>query len=34
MSNSIRIMLVEDHPEYREIVGLALEKEPDLELTG
>lgn len=29
-----RVMLVEDHPEYREIVGLALEKETDLELTS
>ena len=27
-------MMVEDHPEYREIVGLALSKEPDMELTS
>ncbi len=26
-------MLVEDHPEYREVVELALDKEPDLELS-
>lgn len=34
MTHKIRIMLVEDHPEYREIVGLALGREPDLELTS
>lgn len=27
-------MMVEDHPEYREIVELALSKEPDMELTS
>lgn len=27
-------MMVEDHPEYREIVELALGREPDMELTG
>ncbi len=34
MSNKIKIMMVEDHPEFREIVELALEKETDLELTS
>lgn len=34
MNHKIRIMMVEDHPEYREIVELALGKEPDMELTG
>jgi len=34
MTSSIRIMLVEDHPEYREIVEMALNKEPDMELVG
>lgn len=28
----IRIVLVEDHPEYREVIGLALEKEQDMDL--
>ena len=27
-------MMIEDHPEYREVVGLALNKEPDMELTS
>ena len=27
-------MLVEDHPEYREVIAIAVGKEPDLELTG
>lgn len=34
MTRKIRIMMVEDHPEYREIVGLALGKEPDMELVS
>jgi DNA-binding NarL/FixJ family response regulator len=34
MNRKTRIMLVEDHPEYREIVALALGEEPDMELTG
>ena len=34
MKNKIHIMLVEDHPEYREVLELAIEKEPDMELTG
>ena len=34
MKEKIRVMLVEDHPEYREVVELALEREPDMELTG
>jgi len=33
-TNNIRVMLVEDHPEYRETLELALGKEPALELTG
>jgi two-component system, NarL family, nitrate/nitrite response regulator NarL len=32
MNHKIRIMMVEDHPEYREIVELALGKEPDMKL--
>lgn len=34
MNRKIRIMMVEDHPEYREIVELALGKEPDMELVS
>ena len=34
MNRKIRIMMVEDHPEYREIVELALSLEPDMELTS
>jgi two-component system nitrate/nitrite response regulator NarL len=34
MNQKIRIMMVEDHPEYREIVELALSKEPDMELVS
>ena len=34
MNRKIRIMMVEDHPEYREIVELALSKEPDMELVS
>jgi DNA-binding NarL/FixJ family response regulator len=30
--NKIRIVLIEDHPEYREVVELALGKEPDMDL--
>ncbi len=32
MPHIIRIMLVEDNPEYREIISLAIEDEPDLDL--
>jgi DNA-binding NarL/FixJ family response regulator len=32
MPQTIRIMLVEDNPEYREVINLAIEDEPDLEL--
>ena len=32
MKNNIRIMLVEDHPEYREVVEMALNKEPGMQL--
>jgi DNA-binding NarL/FixJ family response regulator len=31
---SIRVMMVEDHPEYREGIALALELEEDIELTS
>ncbi|MEY3897573.1 MAG: Response regulator protein VraR, partial [Verrucomicrobiota bacterium] len=34
MNRKIRIMMIEDHPEYREIVELALSKESDMELTS
>ena len=34
MDRKIRIMMIEDHPEYREIVELALSKEPDMQLTS
>lgn len=34
MTPKIRIMLVEDHPEYREIIELALGRESDMELTS
>ncbi|TWU39610.1 response regulator [Novipirellula artificiosorum] len=32
MQATIQVMLVEDHPEYREVIQLALEDERDLEL--
>lgn len=32
MNDSIRVMLVEDHPEYREVVELALEREEGIDL--
>jgi two-component system nitrate/nitrite response regulator NarL len=32
MSSLIRVMIVEDHPEYREGIALALETEVDIEL--
>ncbi len=31
---NIRVMIVEDHPEYREVVEIALKKEPDIQLIG
>jgi two-component system, NarL family, nitrate/nitrite response regulator NarL len=34
MKRKIRIMMIEDHPEYREIVEFALGKEPDMEMAG
>ncbi len=34
MEKVIRIMLVEDHPEYRETVEMALSRESDLELVS
>ena len=34
MANQIQIVLIEDHPEYREIVGFALQKEPDMKLVN
>lgn len=32
MSDKIKIMMVEDHPEYREIVELAIDRQADMEL--
>ena len=32
MKRKIRVMLVEDNPEYREVIKLALEDENDIEL--
>ena len=32
MKRAIRIMLVEDNPEYRDVISLALEDEPDIDL--
>lgn len=34
MNRKTRIMMIEDHPEYREVVGLALSKESDMEVTS
>jgi DNA-binding NarL/FixJ family response regulator len=34
MKRKIRVMLVEDHPEYREVIDLAIEEESDIELTN
>ena len=34
MKKKIQIILVEDHPEYRAVIGLALARETDMELTG
>ena len=34
MKTPIQIILVEDHPEYREVIQMALKNEPDLELTN
>jgi len=34
MSNRIHVMLVEDHPEYRDAIELALAKESGMELTS
>jgi len=34
MKKNIHIVLVEDHPEYRAVIGMALAREPDMELTG
>ena len=33
MKNKISIILIEDHPEYREVIHLALEDEADIKLT-
>ena len=33
MKNSISIALIEDHPEYREVISLALEDEAGMQLT-
>ncbi|VGO18313.1 response regulator [Pontiella sulfatireligans] len=34
MKRKIRVMLLEDNPEYREVISLALKDEPDIELTS
>jgi len=34
MPRNIRIMLVEDHPGYRQTINLALEPEPDIEIVS
>jgi DNA-binding NarL/FixJ family response regulator len=34
MKRKIRVMLVEDNPEYREVISLALEDENDIKLTS
>ncbi len=34
MKKPTEIMLIEDHPEYREVIGLALADEADMNLTG
>ena len=34
MSKNVRVMLIEDNIEYREVVGLALEQQPSVELTS
>ena len=34
MSRTIRVMLIEDHPEYREVVEAALRKAPEMDLTS
>ena len=32
MCKKIQVMLIEDHPEYREVIDLSLKDEPDMEL--
>ena len=32
MNKKIKVMLVEDHPEYRDVIDLALKDEPDIDL--
>ncbi|WP_144060015.1 response regulator [Rhodopirellula sallentina] len=32
--NAIRVMIIEDHPEYREVVEIALQRESDFRLIG
>ncbi|MGJ8657460.1 MAG: response regulator [Akkermansiaceae bacterium] len=34
MSEKIQIMMVEDHPEYREIVEIAINRQPDMDLVS
>ncbi len=34
MKRVIKVMLVEDHPEYRDVVELAMNREPDIELVS
>ena len=34
METTIKVMMVEDHPEYRDVIELALKAESDIELTN
>jgi DNA-binding NarL/FixJ family response regulator len=34
METPIKVIMVEDHPEYRDVIQMALKNEPDLELTA
>ena len=34
MNKTIKVMLVEDHPEYRDVIDLALKDEPEIQLVS
>ena len=34
MKRMIRVMLIEDHPQYREVIEAALRKAPEMDLTS
>ncbi|WP_442511815.1 response regulator [Novipirellula sp. SH528] len=34
MNKTVKVMLVEDHPEYRDVIDLALKDQPDIELVS